>query len=545
MNTRAHRSRTALAAATVAAALLLAACGGSDSGDGDGGKGAAGKGGGTPKQGGTLTIALQSPAQSANPRAFTDTSAVYVNRQIFDSLVDQDPATGKILPWLAKSWDVNPTATQFTFHLRTGVTFSDGTPLTAQVVKANFDDILANKAKLNPAIVPAVQALTGAKAIDAQTVTVTFAKPHASFLVEAARVGLSIEAPATLALPWDKRVDKVIGSGPFVLDTFAPGQIALHKRTGYAWAADSLHHTGAAYLDKVVFKVVPESSVRTGALQSGQVNAISDVPAADIQAVRDNGQQVISTPNPGLVWGLVPIESRSALGDANVRKALSLAVNRPEIRDAVLTKDFAVATSVLAHTTPGYVDLSKSLTYDPAQAGKLLDAAGWTRTGDGIRSKGGKKLTLVAAWFRDSSSNQKALELIKAQLAKSGVDLELLEQTGLQILDGLKKEKYDFFWTNATSADGDVLRSSFSSAPPNYYRIQDEPLQPLLEQQVATGDPAARNKLLAQAQERVVAQADYLPVFEQTTVLAAAGKVHGLSLGAGAGLAPLAGVWLS
>ncbi|NUP37782.1 MAG: ABC transporter substrate-binding protein, partial [Streptomyces sp.] len=535
--------RTAPAAAPAAAARRRAASGGTGDAGGRGGQGA--KGGGKPRQGGTLTLALQSPAQSANPRAFTDTAAVYVNRQIFDSLVDQDPVTGKILPWLATSWDVNPTATRFTFHLRSGVTFSDGTPLTAQVVKANFDDILANEAKLNPAIVPAVQSLTAAQATDAQTVTLTFGKPHASFLVEAARVGLSIEAPATLALPWDKRVDKVIGSGPFVLDSFAGSRITLSRRAGYAWAAPSLHHTGAAYLDKVVFTVVTESSVRTGSLQSGQVDAISDVPAADIQAVRDGGQQIVSAPNPGLVWGLVPIESRAPLDSADVRRALSLAVDRTEIRDAVLTKDFAVATSVLAHTTPGYVDLGKSLGYDPAQAGKLLDAAGWTRTGDGVRQKNGRKLTLVAAWFSDSSANQKALELIKAQLAKVGVDLELLQQTGLQILDGLKKEKYDFFWTNATSADGDVLRSTFSSAPPNFYHVQDQPLQPLLDRQLATGDQAARDTILAQAQQQVVAQADYLPVFEQTTVLAAARKVHGLAVGAGAGLAPLTGVWLS
>lgn len=544
MDTAARRSRAALVAAAAASALLLTACGGTSDGDDGNSAGKAG-GGGTPRRGGTFTFALQSPVQSVNPRAFTDTSAVYVNRQLFDSLVDQDPATGRIQPWLATSWKVDATATHFTFHLRQGVTFSDGTALTAQVVKANFDDILTNRAKLNPGILPAVQDLTGAQATGASTVTLSFAKPHASFLVEASKVGLAIEAPATLKLPWDKRVGAVIGSGPFVLDSFASGRVSLHRRTGYGWAATSLHHKGAAYLDKVVFQVVPESGVRTGSLESGQVDAIGDVPAGDIAAVREHGQQVVSAPNPGLVWGLVPIESRSPLDDPRVRRALNLAIDRTQIRDTVLTEDFAVATSVLAHNTPGYTDLGASLAYDPAQAGRLLDAAGWTRTGDGTRKKGGRALTLTAAWFSDSSANQQSLELIKAQLAKSGVELKLLQQTGLQILDGLKKEKYDLFWTNTTSADGDVLRSTFSSAPPDYYRIQDQPLQPLLDRQLATGDQAARNALLAQAQQRVLAQGDYLSVFEQTTVLAASGKVHGLSLGAGAGLAPLADVWLS
>ncbi|UGQ13408.1 ABC transporter substrate-binding protein [Yinghuangia sp. ASG 101] len=541
MYAKKFRSRMALAAATAAAALLLGACGGGSTDDGTSTGGDAG----APRQGGTLTVALQSPAQSANPRAFTDTSAVYVNRQIFDSLVDQDPKTGEILPWLASSWHVNDSATEFTFHLRDGVTFSDGTPLTADVVKANFDDILANKAKLNPAIVPVVSELTGATVVDPTTVTVTFAKPHAAFLVDSARVALAIQAPATLALPWDQRVDKVVGSGPFVLDAFGTNQITLTRRADYAWAGDSLRHTGAAHLDKIVFKVVPESSVRTGSLKSGQVDVIADVPAADIGTLRDSGQQLVTTANPGLVWGLVPISERTPLNDPNIRRALSLAINRTEVRDTVLTEDFATATSVLASTTPGYVDLGASLAYDPAQAGRLLDAAGWTRSGDGVREKDGRKLTLVAAWFKISSAAQKSLELIQAQLAKAGVDLQLLEQTGQQIVDGLKEVKYDFFWTNGTSADGDILRSSFSNAPPNYYRIPDGPLQPLLTQQLATGDPAARNQLLAQAQQQIIDQALYLPVYEQTTVLGAVKKVHGLGLAAGAGLAPLVNVWVS
>jgi len=541
MFARKFRSRLALVAASAAAALLLGACGGgSDDNDTPGGADA-----GTPKQGGTLTVALQSPAQSVNPRAFTDTSAVYVNRQIFDSLVDQDPKTGEILPWLATEWHVNETATEFTFHLRDGVTFSDGTPLTADVVKANFDDIIANKAKLNPAIAPVVKELTGATVADPKTVTVTFAKPQAAFLVTAARVAFAIQAPATLALPWDQRVDKVIGSGPFVLDAFGTNQITLNRRADYAWAGESLRHTGAAHLDKIVFKVVPESSVRTGSLQSGQVDVIADVPAADISTLRNGGQQLVTTPNPGLVWGLVPISERTPLNDPNVRRALTLALNRTEIRDTVLTEDFATATSVLARNTPGYVDLGTSLAFDAAEAGRLLDAAGWTRTGDNVREKDGKKLTLVAAWFRISSAAQKSLELIQAQLAKVGVDLQLLEQTGQQIVEGLKEVKYDFFWTNGTSADGDILRTSFSNTPPNYYRIPDGPLQPLLEQPLATGDPEARRQLLVQAQRQIIEQTLYLPVYEQTTVLGAGKKVHGLELAAGAGLAPLVNTWIS
>ncbi|MGW0784337.1 ABC transporter substrate-binding protein [Streptomyces sp. NPDC002913] len=533
-----RRLRSALVVTTSLAVLLTACGGGADEEQGDAANG-------TPRKGGTLTLALSQAPQSANPRAFTDTGAVYVNRQLFDSLVGQDPETGKIVPWLAESWEVSKDATAFTFHLREGVTFSDGTPLTAEVVKANFDDLVSNKAKVNPSIAPVLAAFKGAEAVDPSTVTVSFNTPNAPFLVAASQTGLSIVAPATLALPWDKRVDKVIGSGPFVLDAFAPAQVTLSKRKGYDWSPSGVKHKGGALLDKVVFKVVPEASVRTGSLESGQVQAVSDVPPGDIESVRDSGLNLVTRPNPGLVWGLVPISARKPLDDVRVRQAIALSVDRTEVRDAVLTPDFLPATSVLASTTPGYTDLASVVKHDPTAAGELLDAAGWTRSGDGVRTKNGKKLSLVVGWFPGYTASQKTLELIKAQLAKTGVDLQLLQQTGLQILDGLKKEKYDFFWTNGTQADGDVLRTSFSGAPPNYYRIDDTTLEPLLQEQVALGDPAARNKVLADAQRRIVEQVVYLPVFEQTTVVATGKQVHGLTLGAGAGLNQLTAVWLS
>ncbi|MDX6740672.1 ABC transporter substrate-binding protein [Actinocorallia sp. A-T 12471] len=532
-----RRTHGALAVLTGLTLFAASACGGTTADDGD-------AAGGTPKPGGALTFALQSPPLSANPRAFTDSASVYVTRQLFDSLVAQDPATGEIGPWLAERWEANADATAFTFHLRDGVTFSDGTPLTADVVKANFDDIIANRAKLNPAIAPSVANLTGAKA-DGDSVTVTFGKPSAPFLQAVSSPGLSIVGAASLKLPFEERADKAVGSGPFRLDAFGQSGATLSRRTGYAWQPAREERTGDAHLDKVEFTVIPESGVRTGSLQSGQVLAIGDVPPADVQALRDGGRQVIARPNPGLVLGLIPIQARPALSDANVRRAVALSIDAAEVRDTVLSPDFAPATSVLAKTTPGYADLSAQVRFDPAEAARLLDAAGWKRAGDGVREKDGQKLSLVVGWFPIYGFNQKVLELIKAQAAKVGIELELLEQTGAQLLDGLKNAKYDFFWTNATSADGDVLRATFSGAPPNFYRIADPGLEELLQRQIGESDPGVRDKTLAEIQQHVVDQGLYLPVFEPTALLAASPKVHGLAFTASSGLGGLRDTWLS
>ncbi|WP_083391210.1 ABC transporter permease [Parafrankia soli] len=127
---RRRRSTRRLTAAAVLASATLAACGGGGSG-GDGG----GTDTGTPVPGGTLKIAFWSSLQSCfDPNQVYVIETRSINRNFADSLTDQDPETGKIVPWLAKSWKVNPDATEYTFVLRDGVTFSDGTPLDANAV---------------------------------------------------------------------------------------------------------------------------------------------------------------------------------------------------------------------------------------------------------------------------------------------------------------------------------------------------------------------------------------------------------------------------
>jgi peptide/nickel transport system substrate-binding protein len=136
--------RAAVSIAAVAAAVVvLTACGsGGSTGAATSGTGsAAGSSGGAPKAGGTLTFAVSSDAKCVDPQQVGSNDAIYSARQLVDSLTDQDPATGKIVPWLAEKWQISPDATGYTFTLRKGVTFSDGTPLDAAAVKATFDAV--------------------------------------------------------------------------------------------------------------------------------------------------------------------------------------------------------------------------------------------------------------------------------------------------------------------------------------------------------------------------------------------------------------------
>jgi peptide/nickel transport system substrate-binding protein len=508
-----------------ASALLLTACGsGSDAADsvGSDAKTQAGQ----PKEGGTLTFAVGSDAGCVDPQQVGSNDTIYSLRQTVDSLTDQDPQTGKIVPWLAQSWKVSPDATTFTFTLRPGVTFSDGSALTAQVVKANFDAV----PNLGALGVLAEGYLSGASttAIDDSTVQVRFKQPNAQFLQATSTFSLGIESAASVArTPQQKCSQGVIASGPFVLSQYVQNQsITLKKRTGYNWGSSRWTKTGEAYLDSVVFKVVPEAGVRSGSLQSGQVDAISSVGKADEAALKGAGVNLQTRANPGVAFNLALNNSRPILQDAKVRQAIQVAIDRKQIVDAVYPTGTQPATSVLSHTTPDYADVG--LTYDQAKAKSLLDQAGWVAGPDGIRQKNGAKLSLTVDWFANAATNQPALELIQQQLKAVGIDVVLKQLQIAQIAQVQQSGAFDGLWGNLTRADPDILRTQYSTHLANVYKLPVTPLDAVLTKQAATADPAARVKLVEQAQQLIVENAYVIPVVELETELGVAKKVHQL-----------------
>jgi peptide/nickel transport system substrate-binding protein len=506
--------------------LLLTACG--SSGDGSG------AGSGRPKSGGTLTFAVGSDSGCVDPQQVGSNESIYSVRQTVDSLTDQDPETGTIVPWLAKSWDVSSDATTFTFHLRSGVTFSDGSKLTAQVVKDNFDAV----PKLGALGTLAQGYLSGVKSttvVDPLTVTVTFKQPNAQFLQATSTHSLGIESSASVTkTPQQKCSEGAIGSGPFVLKQYVQNQsITLAKRTGYDWGSSLWSQKGEAYLDKVVFKVVPEAGVRAGGLQSGQVDAISSVGKANEAALKGGQVTLLRRANPGVVFGLGLNNSRPLLKDTKVRQAILAAIDRKQIADTVFPTGTQPATSVLAHTTPDYTDLSSDLAFDPAKAKSLLDVAGWKEGSDGIRVKDGKKLRLTITWFPNAATNQPALELVQQQLKAVGIDVVLKQRQVSGFATTVQSSDFEVVWGNTTRADPDILRTSFSTRLNNSYKLPTSSLDTALSEQAATTDTAKRRQLVEEAQKLIVQNAYNVPVVELQTQLALSKKVHSLGFDSG------------
>lgn len=235
-----------------------------------------------------------------------------------------------------------------------------------------------------------------------------------------------------------------------------------------------------------------------------------------------------------MVFGLGINNARPVLKDVKVRQAILAALDRKQVADTVFPTGTKPATSVLAHTTPDYADLSTDLAFDAAKAKSLLDEAGWKAGGDGmIRAKGGKKLSLAISWFPNAATNQPALELVQQQLKAVGIDVTLKQGQVSQFATTLQGGDYDLVWGNVTRADPDILRSSFSSKLANFYRLPASSLDTVLSGQAATTDTAKRKQLVADAQKLIVQNAYNVPVVELQTQLAVTNKVHDLAFDSG------------
>ncbi|MCU1641361.1 MAG: transporter substrate-binding protein [Nocardia sp.] len=504
------KKRPLVLVGAVAAALSLAACGGSDSSAG-------GAPSGPPQAGGTLRYGLSLAPTCSDPAQSATNQTIYVDRQVVDSLVDQDPATGEIKPWLADSWLVSADAKSFSFHVKDGITFSDGTPLTADSVRKNFDSIVALGGAKAPLGASYLAGYAGSTVVDPHTVRVNFDTPNAQFLQATSTPQLGIQSDATVAKSADDRcLGANIGSGPFTYAEWKQNASAtLAKRTGYNWGSAVFANKGDAYLDKIVFTVVPEAGVRTGSLSSGQLDAVSDALPQDVSQIEGSGGRVQFTVNPGVSFGLQANVTRGALRDPAVRAALLTAINRKELVDTVLGPQFKPATSVLASATPGYVDLSSRVKYDQDAAKRVLDQAGWVPGADGIRVKDGQRLTAGVLFAPVFAGNQAILELTQQQLRAIGFDLRLEPASVAESTVRQNNKDFDFDYYNSTRADGDILRTTFAFDQRNLNARPDaDKLDTLLTQQLSTTDPAARTRAIGDAQSAVLDDGLWIPTIE-------------------------------
>lgn len=531
--------------AALLAVFLVAACGQTpqtSQGPAEGAQQAA------PVKGGSLTFAADTEPVSFDAHVSSQDITGAIVRNVLDSLITLD-ATGKFHPWLAESWEAAPDLKSYTFKLRKDVVFHDGTPFDAEAVKVNFDRIHdpATKSQLASSL---LGPYTGTKVVDPHTVTVEFAQPFAPFLQAASTAYLGFYSPKTIAA--DSAAigsggPAAVGTGPFKFAEYTKGQQAVFARNdAYNWAPKTAVHTGAAYLDKLTVRFLPEASVRVGSLTSKQIDVAAAVPPANVKTVEGNADlTVLAADYPGGNYSIYLNTSKEPLNDEKVRKAIQRGIDIDTNINALYFGQFKRAWSPLAPTTPGYnAALENSWKFDQAESNRLLDEAGWTtRDAEGYRTKNGKRLVvdwplLPAQYVRDS--RDVLGQAFQADLKKIGVEIVRPQAdigTYLERVYGGKADMADYSWSRA---EPDVLWLLLNGASKpqeggqNATFLDDPDLTKWTNEGRATLDEAVRKDVYGKVQQRAIDLAVTIPIYTQSQVLGVGKSVKGLTLDANA-----------
>lgn len=499
--------------------------------------------------GGELIWAIESEPTTLNPQINGGAAAKHILHGLFDTYLFRT-AEGDYEPWLAQEYVVSEDGKTITLTLRDDVTFSNGEPLNAEAVVANFDqltsDDYANSGK------GALSSLEGYKAIDDGTVEFTLSQPDALFLDYLTIPSSAPIAPESLANSAELEAGgtTVYGTGPFVLKAWNQGQdIVLTKRDDYAWAPAAIATAdGTANLDTVTYRILSENSTRTGALSSGQVDIITGIPALDAPLF-DGQDGYVYEENlaAGSPYSLYLNVSHTPFDDPKVREAFITGIDLDALLESTYRGQVQRAWGSVSPTSPFYdASLENSIEYDPDKANALLDEAGWTeRDSEGYRVKDGERLKIrivtAAPYVRD---NRDVLNQAIGASAKTNLGLEYSYEPvdfGTEE-EANKANAYEAFDNsyNATDVAGsyDVL---YYSDPARGFiargKFNDPQLDKLIDEGRYSLDTDARKETYLALQKYVADNAYQLPLYTSQETLAYHDDITGITYDPASGFA--------
>lgn len=519
--------RTVLTAGLAAVAVALAACGnGAQAEDTTATAGAAAAG--EPVQGGHLVYADVTPAPRWQTQSATDYRQANILNSVLDRLTYYDAETEELVPWIATEWSSNENLTEWTFTIRDGVTFSDGTPLDAEAVQKNLEAFGQGipDAQVQPN--QDYKDFVSAEVVGDNQVTVTLSEPNANFVRATSSVTSGLVSPATLELDnaGQNDIAQVVGSGPFTFESQVPDQeITFAARKDYAWAPETAENQGAPYLDGFTLRYLPEVGHRAGSVQSGQADLVRGIQPVDEATLTAAGHQIYPAPGVDLTSNHMAVRFQNEeLSDPKVRQALQIGTNREAIKQTVLSDSYQLSGSILNHGAPGYVDLSEDLAYDPEGAKRLLDEAGWTARADGIREKDGQRLAVTASASSNSVVIKPVFDLMVQQWAELGVELTSRAGDNTFFLQAQTDDSVQLYGTRAFSYGG--LGPLYGSG--GALTLSEDPeFDALVDAANAEADPEARQEILAEQQEYLVNdQAHAIVLWDEVQVYGSHSSTH-------------------
>lgn len=469
---------------------------------------------------------------------FYPNGAVVTN--IADRLLYQDPDTLELSPWIATSLpEVNEDATEYTFHIRTDVTYSDGTPLTADNVVRNFDLYGLGDSERMLTSSEQITNYERGEVIDEDTVRFHFSAPAPGFAQATSSFNAGLLADATLELANDGfapgNATGVIGSGPFVITHEELGtRLVLDAREDYDWAPPAHPHQGPALLDGIDYVLASEDSVRVGGLVAGQADVARQIEAPVEKHLQEQGINVTWHGTNGVNNTLSFRFMHPHLRDIRMRQALIHAIDREEIMHTLFSDSYVPATSALAHTALGYQEQEDAYVHDAARAKELFDELGWVPGPDGIRTRDGERLSFTINEAVPQPRSREIITKIQEQLRRVGVEIHLNPgDNATQNADSKDYRKIQIRHTMVGRADYDVIKSMWHSTNRNELlngsddTVHDQHLDDMLHDIASLAAEEDRAAKTREVQDYLTEQAYILPLFEEPVVYGVQPHVHG------------------
>jgi peptide/nickel transport system substrate-binding protein len=459
----------------------------------------------------TLTYGMGGNFDQVDPNLTTFTRVGRITLHVVEPLVWQ-PSAGVFEPGLATSWSVNDDATEYTFQLREGVEFHDGTPFTAEAVAFTFDRIVDPEMRAQTAI-SLIGPYLRTDVLGDHEVRVVFSQPYAPFLDSASKPNLGIISPAAYAEAGEDAwgMDALVGTGPFRFVSYTPGsEVVLERNDDYAWAPEFMGMNGPSAIARMVFRIIPEPATRTASLETGETTFIEEVSAIDFDFLDGRrGIQTVALPQSGSGWSLMMNVENSPMDELAVRRAIQLASDAEGMTLAIWNGIGEVPCGPISAITFGFDPATCDLyPYDPEAARAVLEEAGWVDTdGDGIRERDGVRLTISHYYRADAPLFVQMADYMKADLASVGIEVELIGLSQSGYFDAVRAGQHHTqnWWDPFT--DPNSMRILFHSdnaeGGTNRNRYVDAEMDELLAQGAATPDPAARAEIYATIQRKV------------------------------------------
>ena len=463
-----------------------------------------------------IIVSAPRDADRLDPQRTTVGPSMWVNSLIYDSLLVADEE-GNYYSHLAESWDVSEDGTTWTFHLREGVKFHDGTDFNADAVVKTFDRYLDPETQA-----PSPWVLgkpTEYVAVDDMTFRVTYEKswaPFAALAVWYPQLAGILSPAAIEQYGMDYGLDPV-GTGPFMFEEWVPGDhITLVRNPNYNLPPEPFYtEAGPSKTERIVLKVLPDPTVRLEALLKGETQVmIHDIAPKDVVTLReDPNVSADSFPSPVILYFGMNVE-KPPTNELAVRKALAYTFDRQAIIDAVY---YGLAEPAYGYIPPRFTGAGYSsdylrdelnLLYDAEKAGSILDEAGWKMGAGGIREKDGQKLELVF-WSENISPWKDIAEALQAQAFEVGIQLNLESFDSPTFWGTLKEGRMNAWFGRGSFPTQDFLSYHFDSAnmpATNRYRYSNPKVDSLLLEARNSFEPSEWARIYGEVETIVVGE---------------------------------------